>query len=224
MSKLVYLRGLSTDLDSNSLKDGQILFTEDTNELFIDFLNPITQELDRKSIQDKEVASKLQQFIDSLNKVENKSSEEIRDEITYENIIDALGFVPSAGSGSSFEAESVIYDNTESGLKGQDVQSALDELVEKNAVNQTGIITLQTEIEKIDLKANLESPILTGTPSAPTAAAGTNTEQIATTSFVQNAKQEAIKTALDECSVRTDITGGLDFSVNEDGILEITYQ
>ena len=103
MSKLVYLRGLSTDLDSNSLKDGQILFTEDTNELFIDFLNPATQELDRKPIQDKQVASKLQQFIDSLNKVENKSSEEIRDEITYDNIIDALGFVPSAGGMSDYD-------------------------------------------------------------------------------------------------------------------------
>ena len=31
MSKIVYVKGLSTNLDSNSLKDGQILFTEDTN-------------------------------------------------------------------------------------------------------------------------------------------------------------------------------------------------
>jgi len=35
------------------------------------------------------------------------------------------------------------------------------------------------------LKANLASPSLTGTPTAPTAAAGTNTTQIATTAFVQ---------------------------------------
>ena len=33
------------------------------------------------------------------------------------------------------------------------------------------------------------SPSLTGTPTAPTAAAGTNTTQIATTAFVQNASQ-----------------------------------
>lgn len=37
----------------------------------------------------------------------------------------------------------------------------------------------------IDLKANESSPIFTGTPKAPTAAAGTNTTQIATTAFVQ---------------------------------------
>ena len=35
----------------------------------------------------------------------------------------------------------------------------------------------------LDLKANLESPALTGTPTAPTAAAGTDTTQIATTAF-----------------------------------------
>ena len=36
----------------------------------------------------------------------------------------------------------------------------------------------------LDLKANLASPVLTGTPSAPTATVGTSTVQIATTAFV----------------------------------------
>jgi hypothetical protein len=36
----------------------------------------------------------------------------------------------------------------------------------------------------LDLKANLASPTFTGTPTAPTATAGTNTTQIATTAFV----------------------------------------
>ena len=36
-------------------------------------------------------------------------------------------------------------------------------------------------------KANLASPTLTGTPTAPTAAAGTNTTQLATTAFVNTA-------------------------------------
>lgn len=37
----------------------------------------------------------------------------------------------------------------------------------------------------LNLKANLASPALTGTPTAPTAAVGTNTTQLATTAFVQ---------------------------------------
>lgn len=39
----------------------------------------------------------------------------------------------------------------------------------------------------LNLKANLASPALTGTPTAPTAAAATNTTQIATTAMVQSA-------------------------------------
>ena len=40
-------------------------------------------------------------------------------------------------------------------------------------------------MSQLNLKANSASPALTGTPTAPTAPAGTNTTQIATTAFVQ---------------------------------------
>ena len=40
---------------------------------------------------------------------------------------------------------------------------------------------------QIDLKAALFSPVLTGTPSAPTATLGTNSTQLATTAFMQAA-------------------------------------
>ena len=46
----------------------------------------------------------------------------------------------------------------------------------------------QTEIDDdINSKASLASPAFTGIPTAPTASAGTNTSQIATTAFVRNA-------------------------------------
>lgn len=38
----------------------------------------------------------------------------------------------------------------------------------------------------ITSKANSASPVLTGTPTAPTAASGTNSTQIATTAFIAN--------------------------------------
>lgn len=41
--------------------------------------------------------------------------------------------------------------------------------------------------ERIDAKASFDSPVLTGTPTAPTADPGTNTQQIATTAFVTTA-------------------------------------
>ena len=41
--------------------------------------------------------------------------------------------------------------------------------------------------KRILLEDDMDSPALTGTPTAPTAASGTNTTQLATTAFVQNA-------------------------------------
>jgi hypothetical protein len=53
---------------------------------------------------------------------------------------------------------------------------------------QTNINTLSTTTTAgIALKANIASPTFTGTPLAPTATAGTNTTQLATTAFVSEA-------------------------------------
>ena len=41
-------------------------------------------------------------------------------------------------------------------------------------------------IAKVNTKAPLANPVLTGAPKAPTASVGTDTEQIATTEFVIN--------------------------------------
>lgn len=60
--------------------------------------------------------------------------------------------------------------------------------VSANASNHQFTIGTTTGLQNVlDSKAPLASPTLTGTPKAPTAAATTNTTQIATTAFVQNA-------------------------------------
>jgi hypothetical protein len=48
----------------------------------------------------------------------------------------------------------------------------------------------------ISSKADLNSPALTGTPTAPTAAAGTNTTQLATTAFVKTAVDASFTTGM----------------------------
>ena len=53
--------------------------------------------------------------------------------------------------------------------------------------------------------APLANPALTGTPTAPTAAAGTNTKQIATTEFVQGEKPSAATQAEMEAGTETAI-------------------
>ena len=72
--------------------------------------------------------------------------------------------------GSYLANGSTNYLTTATSLKGAD--EALDTQVKTNADN-------------IALKANIASPTLTGTPTAPTAAQGTNTTQIATTAYVK---------------------------------------
>ena len=67
--------------------------------------------------------------------------------------------------------------NTFSGVTGE-VTATHTEL------NYTDGVTSNIQTQ-MDLKAPLASPTLTGTPIAPTAAANTNTTQIATTAYVQ---------------------------------------
>jgi hypothetical protein len=60
------------------------------------------------------------------------------------------------------------------------------------AVAQADVTDLTSDLA---LKAPLASPALTGTPTAPTATAGTNTTQIATTEFVTGAVSDLIASA-----------------------------
>ena len=64
----------------------------------------------------------------------------------------------------------------------------------KSAVSSGTELSLVTTGEKYtwNSKANTASPTFTGTPKAPTATAGTNTTQIATTAFVQTAVSNAM--------------------------------
>lgn len=51
-----------------------------------------------------------------------------------------------------------------------------------------GTLSNQTDLQNaLNAKADLNAPSLTGIPTAPTAAGGTNTTQLATTAFVQAA-------------------------------------
>ena len=60
-------------------------------------------------------------------------------------------------------------------------------------VSNTKYPTVTAVNTGLALKANLASPSLTGTPTAPTATAGTNTTQIATTAFVTGADSQNVK-------------------------------
>jgi hypothetical protein len=73
-------------------------------------------------------------------------------------------------------------DNTSDANKP--VSSAAQTALDAKLASATAATTYET-ITNVALKAPLASPALTGTPTAPTATAGTNTTQIATTAYVR---------------------------------------
>jgi hypothetical protein len=76
----------------------------------------------------------------------------------------------------------------------------------------------------VQSKADKDSPALTGTPTAPTAASGTNTTQLATTAFVKTAVDTSAATLTTSIGTKADktttitagagLTGGGDLSSN----------
>ena len=81
---------------------------------------------------------------------------------------------------ASAHAASAITNTPSGNLAATTVQGALDEL-------QTDINTRAVASTVASTYAPLASPTFTGTPAAPTATAGTNTTQLATTAFVTGA-------------------------------------
>lgn len=84
--------------------------------------------------------------------------------------------------------------------KVEAVQSDVDQ---NESDADTAIANLQSDVDQneadadaaIALKADIDSPALTGTPTAPTAGVGTNTTQLATTAFVAAAVANVIDAA-----------------------------
>jgi hypothetical protein len=78
---------------------------------------------------------------------------------------------------------------------------------------QTSITTLQTSISGY---APLASPPFTGTPTAPTAAGGTNTTQLATTAFVTGALGSYLTTSVAAATYAVLGGSGAAFTVSPD--------
>lgn len=84
-----------------------------------------------------------------------------------------------------------------------------------NPVTSEGIKTA------LDLKASLASPALTGTPTAPTAAVGTSTTQIATTAFVTSHEPFTITGTFNQGNSKTFTDSRIDSDHWQ--VIEITF-
>ena len=77
-----------------------------------------------------------------------------------------------------------------------------------------------TTASAVALKADIASPALTGTPTAPTAAADTNTTQIATTAYVQTELSDLIGDAPAGLDTLGEIADALNDDIN--GLTNVT--
>ena len=99
--------------------------------------------------------------------------------------VDAQGRLTAASNSSISITASQVTDLTKSSVGLGNVDNTSDANKPVSTATQTAL----------DLKANLASPALTGTPTAPTAASNTNTTQVATTAYVQGEISELLNGA-----------------------------
>jgi hypothetical protein len=104
--------------------------------------------------------------------------------------------VGAAGGGDMLKS---VYDTTDNGIVDNaeklNNQAASFYLDRANHTGAQAIATITGLQTALDAKGPLASPALTGVPTAPTAAPGTNTTQISTTAFVQAAIAALINSA-----------------------------
>lgn len=92
----------------------------------------------------------------------------------------------------------------------------------QGAANQDLSNLTPTGQQKFDVKADIASPEFTGTPKAPTATAGTNTTQIATTEFVTAAVTAAISALVDSSPAALDTLKELATALGNDANFSTT--
>jgi hypothetical protein len=115
-----------------------------------------------------------------LGNVEDKSSATVRSELTLANVTAALGYAPTSVTGLT-GAQTITAFKTGLALVKADVG-----LGSVDNTSDLGKPISTAEQAALNLKANLASPALTGTPTAPTAVDATSNTQIATTAFVHS--------------------------------------
>lgn len=111
-------------------------------------------------------------------------------EAEFIDVFDSVHVVATDGAVQVQPAEGAFIDGDKTKLDGIATGATANSadatlLARANHTGTQAISTVTGLQTALDAKAPLASPALTGTPTAPTAAGGTNTTQVATTAFVQ---------------------------------------
>jgi hypothetical protein len=116
--------------------------------------------------------------------------------------LDTLEADPTTATALAAVQADVNQNETDSDSAEAALSARIDTL-EADPTTATALAAVQSDVDQnesdadtaIALKANIASPTFTGTPAAPTASAGTNTTQLATTAYVTAAVAALIDSA-----------------------------
>jgi len=116
--------------------------------------------------------------------------------------LNALEADPTTATALAAVQADVNQNETDSDSAEAALSARIDTL-EADPTTATALAAVQSDVDQnesdadaaIALKANIASPTFTGTPAAPTASAGTNTTQLATTAYVTAAVADLIDSA-----------------------------
>ena len=109
------------------------------------------------------------------------ASDHVHGDITNGGAITSSGVALANG-------DALVFADSSSSGKLKQANVTFDGSTATKALTQKGTFeTFLTEHQSLSAYAPLNSPAFTGTPTAPTATAGTNSTQLATTAFVNNA-------------------------------------
>lgn len=163
--------------------DGTFTYTPTTDYSALHYslkaatFNPALYEpADTTILKDADIGSTVQAYDAGLQSIAALTT--AADKMVYTTASDTYAVTTLTAAGRALiDDTSAAAQRTTLGISATNTPST--------AVGGVTATNVQAAIQELDSKkANLASPTLTGTPTAPTAAAGTNTTQIATTEFV----------------------------------------
>jgi hypothetical protein len=150
---------------------------------------------------------------------------------TLNELAAALGDDANFATTITNSIAAVQADVDQNEVDGDAADSALSgrlDVLEADPTTAAAVAAVQSDVDQneadadaaIALKANIASPALTGTPTAPTAAADTNTTQIATTAYVQTELSALVGDAPSGLDTLGEIADALNDDIN--GLTNVT--
>ncbi len=165
---------------------GDVAFRLDTNETYMLIALPASTEANWKQLSNSVGVLSVNGLSGSVSISTDDVPEGAAKYYTDERVDDRVAALLQAGTNITLAYNDTLNTLT---INANGTSVNWSEIQSKpTTISGYGITDAYTKTESdaaFSLKANLASPVLTGTPAAPTASAGTNTTQLATTAFVK---------------------------------------